>query len=502
MALNCLGFILGFIFVLLSVFAQPCYANHTFLWSFTDSSQRISSSLTECANLQINILPLAVVNTTTYSYGTPGYYLMAFEPNGFSTTTFAGMNHSNLTWQVNHAAGTQLMLSMADSIGNAGGVGSELHNELYTVVPGQDSSCLPPKPTTSLAIKANVTKNLATCDYWGLRVSGGTPPYTISLAAVGSPVVTNVTLDLGLDVMTYIDRADPNGLLLAAVSDSTGQFGNTSLIVNTVGSSNYSCPGLGTTYGKSSEIPFYYNSGSKSKRTTIIIAVCATIGGLLAIIGVILFGLWMRRKIMAARWIKDGQDTFPRVFKNPDTIDSPDSFATYERKQPLPASLTTTPTTMGTSKTSQSVFYPGVPPPGIVTHPSLHHAQSSNFSSDPNSEDRGSFITGSRNHLPLPDLPLPPITFNTDRYAKTQAPATRSTDDDKILRTPSSNPSIPDQPPTAGVQSLESDTEPDIIIQHRNGGVVQELPPPYLDRSQKKLPPDDGADAGGSGLGS
>lgn len=79
---------------------------------------------------------------------------------------------------------------------------------------GEDSSCLPPQPTTSLAIRANVTKDLTTCGYWGLRVTGGTPPYSISLAAVGSPVVTNVSLAEGLDVMTYIDRADPNGLML------------------------------------------------------------------------------------------------------------------------------------------------------------------------------------------------------------------------------------------------------------------------------------------------
>lgn len=83
---------------------------------------------------------------------------------------------------------------------------------------------MPPKPTTSLAIKANVTKGLATCDYWGLRVTGGSPPYNISLAAVGSPVVTNVSLAEGLDVMTYIDRADPNGLLLGRCLDSSKRF--------------------------------------------------------------------------------------------------------------------------------------------------------------------------------------------------------------------------------------------------------------------------------------
>lgn len=51
----------------------------------------------------MQVLPLAF--NTTYSFGTPGYYLMAFEPDGISTTTFVGVDHSNLTWQVNHAAG-------------------------------------------------------------------------------------------------------------------------------------------------------------------------------------------------------------------------------------------------------------------------------------------------------------------------------------------------------------------------------------------------------------
>lgn len=269
------------------------------------------------------------------------------------------------------------------------------------------------------------------------------------------------------------------------LSHRTGQFGNTTSAVNTIGSPDYSCTGLVTRAGNSSEIPFYYDSGSKSKRATVIIAVCATIGGLLAVVATVLFGLYIRRRFMAARWIKDGQDTFPRVFKNPDTIDSPDSFTTLERKQPLPMS-TGTPTTMS----SQSMFYPGslAPPPGIVNHPSsLHHAQSSNSFSGP-SEGRGSLATGSPYDLPSFDLPLPPITFNADRYAKTHAPTTPSIHDDNILPVPSSNNNIPGHSPNAGVQPLNSDTQPDIIIQHRSGGVVQELPPPYLDRSQKPLP--------------
>lgn len=80
---------------------------------------------------------------------------------------------------------------------------------------GQNSSCLPSTPSTKLAITANVTRNLETCERWGLTVTGGTgPPYNITLAALGSTLFTNVTIGLGSDVLTYIDRADPNGNIL------------------------------------------------------------------------------------------------------------------------------------------------------------------------------------------------------------------------------------------------------------------------------------------------
>lgn len=79
---------------------------------------------------------------------------------------------------------------------------------------GQNASCLPPTPSSTLAIKANVTKDLSTCDNWGLRITGGVPPYNISFVAAGSPVVRNVTLPSGFDVMTYVNRVDANNLVL------------------------------------------------------------------------------------------------------------------------------------------------------------------------------------------------------------------------------------------------------------------------------------------------
>jgi hypothetical protein len=45
-------------------------------------------------------------------------------------------------------------------------------------------------------VVANVTDTLTTCQPWGLTIKGGTPPYNLTLAAVNSPVVTNVTMGM------------------------------------------------------------------------------------------------------------------------------------------------------------------------------------------------------------------------------------------------------------------------------------------------------------------
>lgn len=59
-----------------------------------------------------------------------------------------------------------------------------------------------------------MTDTLSTCQPWGLTIKGGQQPYTVILAALNSPVITNVSMGSGNDVLTYIDRADPNGQLL------------------------------------------------------------------------------------------------------------------------------------------------------------------------------------------------------------------------------------------------------------------------------------------------
>jgi hypothetical protein len=50
-----------------------------------------------------------------------------------------------------------------------------------------------------------------------MTISGGVKPYTVTLAALNSPIVTNVTMGTVDDFFTYINRADP-GTRLAGSS--------------------------------------------------------------------------------------------------------------------------------------------------------------------------------------------------------------------------------------------------------------------------------------------
>ena len=61
---------------------------------------------------------------------------------------------------------------------------------------------------------ANVSGNLEACAPWGITISGGSPPYTITLAETGDPFVINATMPYGADRYIYINRATSGGLLI------------------------------------------------------------------------------------------------------------------------------------------------------------------------------------------------------------------------------------------------------------------------------------------------
>lgn len=82
-------------------------------------------------------------------------------------------------------------------------------------VDGVTAQCVVPEPKSpTFTISSNITGKLETCQPWGITIHGGIAPYNLSIAALNSPVVTNVSIPSGFDAFTYINRADPNGQMI------------------------------------------------------------------------------------------------------------------------------------------------------------------------------------------------------------------------------------------------------------------------------------------------
>jgi hypothetical protein len=121
------------------------------------------------------------------------------------------------------------MLGMVDANGSAGGIAPILYSvigkvhclsprNLYShLVAGTDKSCLPFALASNFVVKADISTTLSTCQPWSMTISGGVKPYTVTLAALDSPIITNVTMGPVDDLFTYINRANP-GTRLAGSS--------------------------------------------------------------------------------------------------------------------------------------------------------------------------------------------------------------------------------------------------------------------------------------------
>ncbi|KAJ7912992.1 hypothetical protein B0H13DRAFT_2326757 [Mycena leptocephala] len=182
-------------------------AGQLFEWGFS-GKQEVSNSLPSCRTFPITVDPLT-------AHGVPPFYMIAFEVGGAPTTSFIGTNASNLAWTVRHPV---VLLGVVDSEGNSGGI-----DALCT--PGRNNTVYPPcSAEPAFKITANVTDTLTTCEPWGLTIHGGTPPYNLTLAALNSPDVTNVTLGPNDSVFTYINRAYPGTQMIASVSDLNGRW--------------------------------------------------------------------------------------------------------------------------------------------------------------------------------------------------------------------------------------------------------------------------------------
>ncbi|KAF5378165.1 hypothetical protein D9615_007588 [Tricholomella constricta] len=272
-------------------------AQSGFTWQFT---QDAGSSLPECATMSINV-------TNPGASSVDAYYMIALAVNGTPTTSLVGTSVTNLAWLVNQPVGTSILFYLVDSKGNSGKVSPRL----YTVTTGQSSECLPSQSTAGFTIAANATEEIATCDLWELIMRGGTPPFNLLLVAPGALAPTNVTLPNGQDLYRYVNRAAPNGALLAAVSDSKGVWAKGTSYVKTIGSSDTSCPTRSSSGGVAPPATITTNDPQTSPGTSvrdphhvnknpIIIGICVGVGCLI-LLGIAAFFFLRRRRRQDAK---------------------------------------------------------------------------------------------------------------------------------------------------------------------------------------------------------
>ncbi|KAJ7061656.1 hypothetical protein C8F01DRAFT_144115 [Mycena amicta] len=227
-----------------------------FEWGFPKDT---STQLPACGTLPISALPAA-------KQPVPPFYMISFAAGSTPVTEFVGTNASALQWTVRHPVGSQLILEVVDSQGTSGG----LDVPLYTVIAGATTDCIPAVPNPSFKITSSTSNGgtINTCDPWTLFISGGAPPYSVTVAALNTPDVTNVTMGPTDTVFQYINRAHPDSQMIAAISDSSGRWATGSPLVHTSGSTDTTCPGQSSLSGTNSTIPgLESNSGTTPPST-------------------------------------------------------------------------------------------------------------------------------------------------------------------------------------------------------------------------------------------
>ncbi|KZT35557.1 hypothetical protein SISSUDRAFT_1051199 [Sistotremastrum suecicum HHB10207 ss-3] len=197
-------------YLFLAVFFQclgPCLCQSPspqWTWGFPPST----SQFTECESLSVLVFP-----GDSYT-PQPPFYMMAYEVNGPTTSSFLGSDPNSLSWQINHAAGAQLLLYVVD----AGGVPGGVAGSVYTIQSGSTSSCHSTSSASPVEIRSAAT-TITTCNSLEFAFGGGTLPYTVTILVTNlSGPSVNLTLGPDDNEYTWIDMVDPAqaGVLLGS----------------------------------------------------------------------------------------------------------------------------------------------------------------------------------------------------------------------------------------------------------------------------------------------
>ncbi|KAF9267256.1 hypothetical protein L218DRAFT_955738 [Marasmius fiardii PR-910] len=460
--------------LLLNTLTTPVLADpksKVFQWKFANNF--FGTEVPTCGEFGVVVQPFG--NNTANSTGVPPYYMIGYAVNGVSNTQLLGTSLDSLKWKVNFPAGTKLVLSVFDSEGTSGGIGTDFVNVVDAGGGGTASCVVNNPPPQDFIVTSNITDTINTCEPWGLRIKGGVKPYNITFMQINSPIVTNVTAGSRDDAYTYIMRGDPGKKMIAAVNDMTGRFALMAPVVSPQGSSDVDCPGLNSQGGNTTELDQQAaearaaaEAKEQRKRTAIIAGTVVPIT-LVLIAGV---AMWY------FLWYKPRRNTRTEI----DLIDP--TVKPYTETGPgqvlsINAFL---------SDPSSSPGTPPKHPPGL-THMSYGDPE---HQFDPYNQSDTMSSTSQR-----PDSGGGTSRHSAGRNGFTTFPSRRpSSKAAEVAMSPSSAvaESSSDQPWADAGSSVTRTTsvgringgEPELIIQHRDGGPgrVRELPPPYADRGQ------------------
>ncbi|TFK17333.1 hypothetical protein FA15DRAFT_337752 [Coprinopsis marcescibilis] len=484
-------------------------SSRQFQWQFTDDT--FGSFLPTCRPLGIRVLPWDV--TLNDTFGVPPFYMLAYEVGGTPQTSFIGTDNTTLSYTVRHPPGSRLILNVVDASGSSGGIPPRM----FDVVAGQSLQCVVPTTVNpEFSVKANVTGDLESCQQLGVTVKGGTPPYTLNIVAVNSPVVTNATIPLGLDAFTYINRADPGREMIVAVSDVFGRWATGTPLVNTRGSTNVDCTGLVSSPGNSTVLSAEARAREaqslreeEKKRSSVIAGV--TVPLILLLLGGIGGYFWWRRR-------QAGQNMEKRAFdveKSNNAVGSVSSITPFvtageaEMNMKNDGSFASGSADVkgggGVGSTSRRgeetiVYTIGGAQGGGSSSGAM--IQSSTSDNGPiiyryvvgGGGGGGSVVAQSEASFNVNDA-ASDVSSTASRplrmrpsFASFPATPTRRAGAAKAAEAAMSSRMSPDSEyPPMPMPSIQAPSE-EIIIQHRDGGTTQirELPPPYADSSLRR----------------
>lgn len=282
-------------------------------------------------------------------------------------------------------------------------------------------------------------------------------------------------------------------------------------VVSTYGSNDTTCPGLESVSQTAAEFQAQESADNVSTSHTsnnhagVIAGVIVGVGVLLVLLGIYIWW-WRRRRNLIKEGIVDGQDTRPRRWTQlpSPTVDStPSPFMAETRTiSPLPRKASLAELESRSQRAAPLVIYPYAPvldsPPedsplsrSNSTVPSVggrripQRSASTNSTSPAATRIEKSLTILSGRSYTLPSRPYSPYIRTTS--SSTSSPISIASSQ-RSFPLPRQNSVLSSNFTRSSVQSpqtahLADGRTPDIIIQHLDGGIVEELPPPYLDRS-------------------